>query len=143
MIFLIPAWKRPAQPDLKVSALDIQKYITQDGELLERIKSEYESGVKEWEEQDKTALTAQGVGVASQLKLTNDIVRNSDIAQKGDGSEELVYDAELNNVQYLLEVAMQTAVKGQGVNVRPLFCKRFIHQPGFAWLNCYNKERIT
>ncbi|HAX53403.1 hypothetical protein [Muricomes intestini] len=89
-----------AQPDMKVSALDIQGYITQNGELLERIRSEYEY-VEEKGEEDKKELTAQGSAVSELFATTNDEIQNFDVTKGKDGNN--VYDKGLNTVESTLQ----------------------------------------
>ncbi|WP_334137198.1 hypothetical protein, partial [Muricomes intestini] len=89
-----------AQPDMKVSALDIQGYITQNGELISNIEKEYERAAESAKEESET-LKEQGGTVNSQFEFTNKAIQGVDITKNAKGH--IVYDAKLNTVENTLK----------------------------------------
>jgi len=83
------------QADMNRAVLDIQNYITKNGELLAQIQSQYDTGASKSEE-DKSALIDSGSSVGNSLKTSNTQLQNLDVTKNGNG--DAVYDSNLTNV---------------------------------------------
>jgi len=83
------------QADMSSEVLDIQNYITQNGELIAQIQSQYEAGAT-GSEADKTLLIDAGSSVGTSLQATNIQLQNLDLTKSGTGDP--VYDSGLANV---------------------------------------------
>lgn len=88
-----------SQPDMSITALDIQEYILRNGRAIDEIQNEYETGAARGEE-GRQKLTEAGTEAKESLDDTNRQIKRLDVTKDTEGNN--IYDPGLPSVKRLL-----------------------------------------